>query len=1187
VDETRTEWTYDFGVPYKSKRPLTEEEVRRIGGDFVSSGISEIKEVPNENGELQKRYVRTETSKNQELGYTDVVNNKELLNSYKTFHKKWFDEELEGTDEEVADAYYERMRHFDANLGSILKLSNQMQNDYYTEDERQALSLMYATWDSLGNGFSDEGKFWDTLLDYGEAAATDPFNYATMLSGGTAAAGTFGAKQLANAGLRRVLLDGAKRGAKTGAIQGTMFGAGQSVGRQEVKTELGRQEGVELGQLALDTAGGTLGGAVFGAAGGALANTIRKPPAIKTINDLKVDNEGNVILSEGQTIEDALSGINYLEILGNPQIKGEARQVARDNFLMELGDEARKRMQDATETGIKVSDETRMERGVNLMKKFKIDIDSDEFNFDFAINRLFKAWNDGEVKANDLADYGIITAHLETTALDRLRNAWVSRQDDAIFAAWDSLEKAISVNQGVGKQAGSALRLQSLRNKVDTATLGDFIRQMATNKNLTADDVAVQLGFLNDVGSKLQQKSKAMKLGSAALGAANDYWISNILSSFNTLFINTLGGSLHMAERAVIETGAGLMARDVRQVQAGLAQTSLNFIGLFQGLRKTLKSLATAENYIDPNVSYVDNSAKFGIGNRNFNVLEPRSFLPQEGESIPMYGANIFGNVIRSIGVRGMASTDELMKQAAFRGKLFSAILKDKLDEAQGTGVKGWKNAYKEAHKLASKTLKEYYSERAMGLEPTNKYAKIALDEARIVTFQNNYQQDLAGATGKAIGRVAFHFPLLRQIQPFIRTPSNILSHNFQRTPLLQMTSKELTSMLQSPDPVIRGKGEMILTVSTTFWASAIMLSMKASLQGPGSSDYRKQKTQETAGDSLPYSLEVDGERIQIRKGDPYAYFYMMIGALGDTFRYGSPEKQQQLFATVTMATVNSIMSKGTLTGLGDIYNAFNQGEDGLEKYAENRTKAMVPFARFVRDTLESDPEMLTNIGMDFEKLAKAGWYIEDPEDPFDRRRDPIFGTAMEYLPNAEMAHFPLLGIPSKVKQVDIVTNEINRLGMTIDAPAKLQDDVKLDKWRIKGDNGNRSLYDRYQELVGEVTLPNPFGKGEATLHEVLAAYIQSDEYQQLGDSRVITGDVQRVSGGKEDGIKGFIELYRTHALAVLKEEPGIKGHAAWNETANTEGERIKASSPIGFETLKKAEEQGRDLLQPLRNQGN
>ena len=62
-------------------------------------------------------------------------------------------------------------------------------------------------------------------------------------------------------------------------------------------------------------------------------------------------------------------------------------------------------------------------------------------------------------------------------------------------------------------------------------------------------------------------------------------------------------------------------------------------------------------------------------------------------------------------------------------------------------------------------------------------YAKEALFEARETTFTT----PLEGKFGRGVQNFINNIPILRQIMPFIQTPTNILRTSFERAPVLNM----------------------------------------------------------------------------------------------------------------------------------------------------------------------------------------------------------------------------------------------------------------------------------------------------------------------------------------------------------------------------------------------------------------
>jgi len=1166
-------YTYEFGGnTYRTDRELSGQEMADMVESYKSAGLLD-----------------PETQERQKMSFQDVVANQGLLDSYRTFRKKWTGEEFEGNNEELAKDYYERMRHFDTNLGSIGQLSTQLLNNYYSEDERVALNQMWTAWDNINNAWED-GMMWDAVWDYGEAAVSDPFNWIGLFTGGAGFFATMGSKEMAKAGVRKLLVEGIKQGTKQGVVQGSVYGGAHSVARQNAQGEVGIGDGVDAVETLKDTAvggvaGGTFGGVLGGVAGGtkgvtrnitakAAANKAANP---KTTADLQFDETGKLVVPEGLTEKEVLAGIHYLDVLGDSRITGEARQEARDKFVAALSGDKQARMRNYTESGVPVSNDERLARGLQLLERLGIKID-DTTNFDTVADDLFTKWNAGEVSAKNFADFNRIAVSLEDMAHERLRKAYTAKDGTKLMEAWASFEKAVTVANANAKQAGSALQIQSLRGRTDSLTFGAILKEVATRKNLTPKELGDGVTWLSKIAKKEAERNPGWKLTGKALDGLNEFWINNILGSPITIGVNVASSGIHMLERDLTRIGAAAMRGNSLEFRLAAAEAKAHWSEGHLALRYMLKAFAKGEAQLDKGRNFVDDMTP-AIGDKNWDFTNPSSMK----EDLSLAGGgrfflNLAGNANRFLGSRAMVASDELVKQMAFRGNLYSSVMRTVIKENPTMTAA-------EINKLALDTYRnltdDYLKQIALGVKPKDRRVIEALKEAREVTFQNDYHSDPAGWLGKKLGHAAVRVPLLRQVMPFIRTPSNLLSHSIQRTPGLNMTSKEMRRMLSSANPNERAKAQMILNISTTFWASAIAMASTGMLQGgTAGGDWTKKGTLEATGDYLPYSVELpDGSRVQIRRADPYAHFFMVMGSVADTFRYGTPEQQQNMFSILTLSTMEAMLSKTTLTGLADIFEVATDDSKPLEermgKYGSEKLKTFMPYYRFVRDVFEDNPALYENIGLNKDNpldIARAAYYMDNPDDPFDRRRSPIFGNEMTFLPSLEVGFFKVPGFPERSPNEDPVMQEIARLGMDVPLPNKSIDGINWQDIRIKP-KGRRSAYDMYAEAVGLVKHP---AYGNKTLYYALKDAIERPEYLQiLTDNKMInlTNMPQQNTGTRQELLMGIINAYRGQARRYVKQQLGA------------EHELNRLTSQVLQLNIQNRTQQGSQLLAPLIQQ--
>ena len=1094
---------YDLGgVKYRSERELSSQEIQDLYQDYEKAGLL--------NPEVQKQ---------QQMMWKDVSQNTAILDSMKTYLEETEGKPWEGTPEELTDKYYEQMRYFEGNTASMGTLVSRLNGmGEMSERERQALAIMFGAWDNIVPFYEDDNKKWDAFLDHAEVNLLDPANLTGLISFGTGTAASIAGKQVAKAGVKRLLLEGFKSGAKGGAINAAGVGAGLSAGNQEVRTELGMQDGIDWGRVGTDTAiAGTLGGVVGGTigmgAGGvsAITRNVDAPtpnaPAIETQPVIRPDMDSMQVT--------AAATEKWRQVLADPSITGEARQAARTEFIRNIGDTTRQRF-DRMHTGIgqKITNEQAYDNGVKLLTDLGIKFD-DDLTPESLVNQLYSKYTSGEVALKDSTSFKALTIKLENEMYDKFLKEWNSPDGDP-WKSFGQFEKVIALSEDLSSQSGRDLQLQSLRQRLGTSKYADVLTSFKEKGDLmTAQDAIAQLKYVEEKGAGW---------GHRTVDALNEFWINNILGSPVTLGINTVSSAAHLVERNIIELGAGVRTLNPRQTRKAMTQIGRELTAAPSAFYYALKSFNNSKNYIDPGRAFSgDGDEVRSIGTRDYklsnlaNPMRMASELKAKDESMSDAVTNLIGNVNRLVGGRGMLATDELIKQITFRGKLRA----DLTDQAlQRVGVEGGFKTKAEAHAWSkrefSRLMDEHIDAVGRNAQPEDPLLLSALQESREVTFQGDYRTDPFGNIGKSVAGFSAKHPLMKQIVPFVRTPTNLVSWAAERTPGLQLMSKEFRDMLNDPNPQVRAKAEMAMNIGTLYWTAALTTAMSGDLQGPGNViDYNNQKINE-AGGYLPYSImDEDGNRVQIRRGDPMARFFMTIGAMQDAMAHNH-ESGLDMFAAGSIGMAKALIEVPSLTGIADMFNlgsdvfSGRDPERALGKFAEDRIKTLVPYYRLYRDVLVPegvDRDLYVNVGLNPEDIFNTAVFADNPEDPYDKKRDMLGRT----LQVRENYGFELSGFAMEPKNEDPIAAELVRLNSSRNAPDKIRKGVDLTKLRVKPD-GRQSVYDLWRELASTVTYQGRRGKavGEntrakngATLEEALYYEMTSKPYKEVfGDKK-------------------------------------------------------------------------------------
>jgi hypothetical protein len=1134
---------------YKSDRKMSQADMENVYDSYSQAGLLD-----------------PENQKMESLTTHHLEGNTGLHDAYKTYYKRKYGEAFKGTPQELVAAYKEDMRYYNTNISSMAGLAAELGSDYYTEEERQSLGVMFNIWDNTQPWYNEENGKWDAFLDFGEAAVTDITNWAGLFSGGTATAGGLAAKQLAGASIRKLLAEGLKKGAVEGVKQGAIWAVPESVARQYNKGELGIGDGVDLAETAKDVGmgaatGGVLGGSIGTGLGANRFYKNKKQADFiqKAKDDLKVENFDMLD-------EDVLAVTNWAETLKNPNIKGEVRQAARQQFISELSEGFVTRLNGAGQEKLSIEQATKLALESLETKLFKSKEDFAKASFEDIITAMEKAQSGG-TKAGIRSDhFSALAYQMEAMSLAQFKKAWANNSPLA-NQLWDNVTRTLAMAEQSSSQAGRSLAFTKMRERLDTLTFASVLEDMSKKDDWTSAEMIDALNTATLKGSSWKAKT---------VRAFNEAWIHNILGGLNTLVVNTGGSYAHMVERSLIEVGAGaktaLTGKGTQQLREGLTQLVMEQAYMGHALMNSLRSLGRGRGMIDPSRAVDEAKESIAIGTRDFEIGYSKkdgfnqTFTKQADESIGTYAVNIFGNVNRFIGGRGMAATDDFVKTMAFRGKLYSKLLEENLAKANTPSE--MTAAIKKTWKDVDVLVEQHIDSIGTGRPPSDKRIQAALEEARESTFQGEFKNDVFGKVGKTTGGFVNKHPVFRQIMPFVRTPANLLSHMAQRTPGLQSTSEELKRMLASSNPAERNRALMIMNVGTVMWAGAFMAAGEDRLQGDGMSDYARTKTTAISEGKLQDSIELgeDGKRYGFRKLDPYSRPARIVAAAMDAVRNSDSETAFELYTVLAGTTMKALIDMPTTQGITQIASVLqdNTGGSSVGKLLDKKLQSSMPYYRLYNEILRMSGqeqeiyEMFPQSGEGTITDNKATDYIgrsiqraypglQDPNDPLDKKRDPIFGYAFT---KPQEWGFAISGIPTKEGKAEAVMEEIDRLGMTVTPPPPVIPGSSLDmrKMTVKP-QGTQTVYDYYQDLVGRIKPAQYEGR---TLYEELERVITSDGFyrEELKDSSRFYGVVKDDANGREKRIKSIISTYRSIALSELRKPEHLGASHPFSEQA-------------------------------------
>jgi hypothetical protein len=1097
--------TYDInGYTYRSPKELTESELLDLAKNLKESGALD-----------------PEVRKQEISGKEELKANPGLLNAYKTYYKRINGEDFKGTPDELVGEYMQQMRDWNLNTGSLMALSGRLAGNTFSEQERQAISIMWDTWDRVVPFYRQKDGKWQGLVDSFQSLVTDPTNLVGLVSMGTGTAAAAAAREAAKQGVRQAIKTFAVQGAKVGVIQGGIDGAVTNTLEQNVKTDIGLQDEFSVGQLAGATALGAGGGAVIGGglgtAQGALKGRRAKQPPAQAVPDQNItsattDVVDGVVVDQGtRTMQDATEGLSaankFAQDMNDPAVKAAARAQAREDFLNNVSLSSKEYIEKNGDLNSKVTFEEAKGRVGTLFDRLGIE---DYNNLDDVAEKLATSFNSGKLDVTDLSTLTAGVIGTETHAFRKFQEAFLSNSPDTV-KAFETFEKVTRLSAHLSNQQArsTAFQAKRFRDVVDPITYAQAIELAA--KQISPNEARTFEELLNN---------KIKLYGNKAVGALNEFWVHNILGAPKTLALNVLGGlSVAISEPGSRALG-GLLSGDKALTRTALKEWTTMVSTIHQSAFYALKSFYASKTFIDGRTitELAEKNQDIFIGDADVPLHQ--MLMPWK---IGIY--NTLGNLNRFIGKRGMQATDELLKQMAFRSRVMALSIDDGLAKGMSYG-----DAVKYAKDASAKAIEDQLDAVAQGKVTDNPIAQKAVDYARFATFQNDLPDDAIGAVGKSLSTFRNNHPLFTQIMPFIRTPFNLIEFHASRMPILQNFTDNLRSKIQAGGKQA-AEAEAAIHIGTLVLGSAIMLAFTDQMEGGQSGSGFKPEGGRAgvlrASGVQPNSILIDsatGERIRIDRLDPWARHFTLMGKIKDIYKYGTKNDQDAVMAGLVAAFATNFGEMSTLGGIKQVIDAF-QSEKSLGQAAGERVGTMVPYFRLMQDVFGEDYKVAYDI---VDNIYKS---VPGLNNDLDLRRHPVFGTKIERL---DTLGFPMSPIPKSLESQDMVDQELIRLAASIRPPEAKLFDGRIDLTKIKHPNG-RTAYDRYQELAGIVKGPD--GKN---LYEKMREVIEDPRYWSTAtdpQSQIGTDE----EGGKVAILKKVIKSYRDAALKYMAQEE-IKG---------------------------------------------
>ena len=496
-----------------------------------------------------------------------------------------------------------------------------------------------------------------------------------------------------------------------------------------------------------------------------------------------------------------------------------------------------------------------------------------------------------------------------------------------------------------------------------------------------------------------------------------EVWINGLLSSPATHMVNILSNTMVIG----ITVGERRLARAVGgNIPPGETTAQmLGFVdGARDGLRLAWKALKTGEP-IDV-MEKVEVEKRRSVSGESLNIAGPAGRF-----------ADYLGEFVRIPG-RLLTTEDAFFKSIGYRMELSSQAYRQAFNE----GLRD---------EAAAIRVLEIIN------NPPENIKLSAIDASRYQTFTNKL-----GKAGKSIENVRNNIPGARVIMPFVRTPINIMSFTFERTPLAPL-------MKSVREEIAAGGARRDLALAKITMGSMVMavsadLALSGSITGAGPVD-RDQKNILRATGWQPYSIKVGNTYYAYNRLDPTGALLGLAADMAEIMGQSTESDAQQLAVAAGLSIGQNMASKTYMRGLVDFMDAFFSSSTDPEanNYKLNswltRTAASVVPAGVSAVERAISPELTATYGI----LDRIKSRIPGYSEGLPPRRN-IFGEPVVL----EGGIGPDIMSPIYISTVkeDPVADELVNQQVSISMPRRVINEVEL----------NADQYDKYiwnvQQLV-------------------------------------------------------------------------------------------------------------------------
>ncbi len=588
--------------------------------------------------------------------------------------------------------------------------------------------------------------------------------------------------------------------------------------------------------------------------------------------------------------------------------------------------------------------------------------------------------------------------------------------------------------------------------------------------------IAMTGGDVSKIRSIMDQRSVVRRVFDAGIAG----WMNSILSGVRTMEANLVTNTGMTYLQPLERIAGGVLTNNSEATFKGMAQ-------LFGLHRFYGDSLAMAKMSFDFEAPFLDRMSK-ADGNVSHDLSSKGLGIPEGSIS---NGMDHLFTVARTP-MRTLTATDELYKQLNFRASMHAELLYEGFANQglRGVELMSWvdetfKLGFDDAGKaLTSKNhaaLVKVY--KIVGEELGNKIANMgdsSLKGAQDATFTTPLSKDtIGGSIGRVVQDASEALPPLRLINPFVRTPTNILRQAGMRLPAgLNFISKQMRADWEAGG-VRRADAIGKTATAQMLWGASALAVTTGVITGGGPANPEARARLEATG-WRPYSVKVDGKFIPYGRKEPFSYILGMAADFSEVSAALPESDINSLGAAMVFSVQKNITSSSYLKGMSNFLELLTNGvkikSDGGVVGVSGWNRMVQSYANSLVPAILEDSAAIMGMDDPYQREVRSMMDSIKEGTPFfssslEPRRD-VFGRPLVNTRNSPMGVFNSTNWGSE--NGDVTMQELAKLGGSVGAvPQKIEEGL-IDLTKYKNEKG-QSAFDRAGQMRAENDLKGRF----------------------------------------------------------------------------------------------------------------